>query len=172
MRPTGTTADSTAGAGAPAVELIGITKAFPGVVANDDIQLAILPGEVHCLLGENGAGKSTLMSMLSGMTQPDEGRIRVDGPTSASTRRAVRWPGHRHGLPALDARADADRAGEPVARRGGGVRLDTAAGEARLAEIAAHARHHGRPGTRKGDLSLGEQQQVEIIKALWRGRTC
>ncbi len=73
-------AGSTAGADAPAVELIGITKAFPGVLANDHIDLAIRPGEVHCLLGENGAGKSTLMSVLSGMTQPDAGQIRVAGP--------------------------------------------------------------------------------------------
>ena len=61
----------------PVVELRGITKAFPGVLANDHIDLALRGGEVHCLLGENGAGKSTLMSILSGMVQPDEGDIRV-----------------------------------------------------------------------------------------------
>ena len=62
-----------------AVELLAITKAFPGVVANDDVSLALRRGEVHCLLGENGAGKSTLMAILAGMQQPDAGVIRVDG---------------------------------------------------------------------------------------------
>ena len=73
---------ATAGALAPAVELIGITKAFPGVVANKDITLSLYKGEVHCLLGENGAGKSTLMNILSGMYQPDEGTIRVGAKRS------------------------------------------------------------------------------------------
>src|SRR5256714_11797935 len=66
-------------ADAPAVELVGITKQFPGVLANDDISLTVRRGEVHCLLGENGAGKSTLMSILAGMVQPDAGRIVLDG---------------------------------------------------------------------------------------------
>ena len=70
---------TTAGASAPAVELSGITKAFPGVVANDRISIRAMRGEVLCLLGENGAGKSTLMSILSGLYQPDAGTIRVDG---------------------------------------------------------------------------------------------
>lgn len=66
-------------AATPAVELIDITKTFPGVVANDHVSLAAMRGEVLCLLGENGAGKSTLMSILSGIYRPDEGRILVDG---------------------------------------------------------------------------------------------
>ena len=71
--------DSTAEGIPPAVELFEITKAFPGVVANDRISLRAMPGQVLCLLGENGAGKSTLMSILSGLYQPDSGEIRVDG---------------------------------------------------------------------------------------------
>src|SRR5260370_4877279 len=61
------------------VELRGITKRFPGVVANDDVHLAVRRGEVHCLIGENGAGKSTLMSILAGMLRPDAGQILMDG---------------------------------------------------------------------------------------------
>ena len=63
----------------PIVELDGITKAFPGVHANDGIDLTLRRGEVHCLLGENGAGKSTLIGILSGLVRPDAGTIRVDG---------------------------------------------------------------------------------------------
>src|SRR5438093_10481514 len=64
---------------APAVELEGITKRFPGVVANRDIRIKVMPAEVHAIVGENGAGKSTLMKILYGMQRPDEGSIQVNG---------------------------------------------------------------------------------------------
>ena len=62
-----------------AIELLHITKVFPGIVANDDITLRVRYGEIHALLGENGAGKSTLMSVLFGLYQPEEGEILVNG---------------------------------------------------------------------------------------------
>ena len=62
-----------------AVELSGITKSFPGVIANDDINLVVKQGEIHAICGENGAGKSTLMKILYGMIQPDAGEMKVNG---------------------------------------------------------------------------------------------
>ena len=112
--------------GIPAVELRGITKVFPGVVANDGIDLDLYRGEIHCLLGENGAGKSTLMQILAGMYRPDAGTVvhrrrSRGGRLSADGHR----PRHRHGLPASDSGADLHRAREPAARqRGSGRRGD------------------------------------------------
>ena len=61
------------------IEMLHITKEFPGIIANDDITLQLKKGEIHALLGENGAGKSTLMSVLFGMYQPEKGEIRKNG---------------------------------------------------------------------------------------------
>jgi ABC-type uncharacterized transport system ATPase subunit len=63
----------------PVLELRGITKQFPGVLANDAIDLDLARGEIHALLGENGAGKSTLMNILFGLYKPDEGEILLEG---------------------------------------------------------------------------------------------
>ena len=63
----------------PLLSLTGLTKAYPGVVANDDVSLQIAPGEVHALLGENGAGKSTLVKMIYGLVKPDAGQMQMNG---------------------------------------------------------------------------------------------
>ena len=64
---------------APRLQLTGITKRFPGVLANDSVSFSVLPGEIHALLGENGAGKSTLMNIIYGLLAPDAGSIFLDG---------------------------------------------------------------------------------------------
>ena len=157
--------------GHPAVELIEITKEFPGVLANDRISLAVRRGEVHCLLGENGAGKSTLMNILSGMVQPDSGEVRLDGRHVE-----IHSPKHAIGLgigmvyqhtslvPQLTVLENV------MLGEGEGIRLNAAAARERLRRARRIDRARRRPGRdAPGLLALGQQQQIEIIKALWRG---
>ena len=160
----------TAGVRTPAVELVGITKAFPGVVANDHIDLRAMPGEVLCLLGENGAGKSTLMSILSGLYQPDSGSIRVDGrDVTIRSPRDGRALGigmvyqHLSLIPTLSILENM------MLGSNAGLVLNAAAARARLEEIAGTLVVTVDPDVRTGSLSLGQQQHVEIIKALWKG---
>ena len=112
-----------------AVELRGITKRFPGVVANRDIELRVARGEVHAIVGENGAGKSTLMKILYGMHRPDEGTILLDGARGRLPSPGRRDRGrHRHGAPALHAGRQLHRPGEhrPRQRADAGSGLDRA----------------------------------------------
>jgi ABC-type uncharacterized transport system ATPase subunit len=154
----------------PIVELVGITKSFPGVLANDRIDLMLRRGEVHCLLGENGAGKSTLIGILSGLHLPDAGTIRIGGVETviSSPRIALELgigtvPQHSALIPALTVLENL-MLGDT--RR---LRLDESGARARLAELAGLLGVEVDPDTRAADLSLGHQQQVEIVKALWRG---
>ena len=156
--------------GAPILALRGITKRFPGVVANDQVDLAIRPGEVHVLLGENGAGKSTLIAMLSGLLQPDDGAILVDGREQAiaSPRRALDLGigtvfQHVMLAPTLTV-ADNLALGLRWWQRPDRARL--AAELTRTAEALGLSID---PQAVTGELSLGEQQQVEIVRALLRG---
>jgi simple sugar transport system ATP-binding protein len=154
----------------PAIELSSITKRFPGVVANRDVSLAFRRGEIHALLGENGAGKSTLIGMLSGMLQPDAGTIKVGGATVTidSPRRALDLGigtvyQHVTLVPTLTVLENLMLGGAWAKP------LDRVATRRRLGEIAATLGIAVEADTGVGRLSLGEQQQIEIIKALWSG---
>jgi general nucleoside transport system ATP-binding protein len=151
------------------VVLEGVTKRFPGVVANDSVDLRIRSGEVHVLLGENGAGKSTLIGMLSGLQQPDEGRILVDGkPTPITSPRHALSLGigtvfqHMMLVPTLTV-AENLLLGGPWWQRPRIGQL-----EARVAEITKSLNITVRLHAKVSELSLGEQQQVEILRAMVR----
>src|SRR5215470_5971829 len=155
---------------APAIALRGITKRFPGVTANDDIALDIHGGEIHVLLGENGAGKSTLIGILAGMQQPDEGEILVGGkPVRIASPRASLELGigtvfqHVLLVPSLSVIENLMLGGPWWTKLLRGPAL------ARFKELSALLGVEIDPGAQVGRLSLGEQQQVEIMRALWRG---
>jgi ABC-type uncharacterized transport system ATPase subunit len=157
----------------PALELRGITKRFPGVVANDRIDFDLQPGEVHALLGENGAGKSTLMNVLYGLYRPDEGEIRIGGQpvTMHSPKDAIeRGIGmvHQHFMliPVMTVAENIVLGTEP---RREGVLLDLSAAERRVRELSEQYGLNVDPQARIRDISVGRQQRVEILKALYRG---
>jgi simple sugar transport system ATP-binding protein len=158
--------------GRPAIELRGITKRFPGVLANDNITLDIFAGEIHVLLGENGAGKSTLIGILAGLQQPDGGTISVRG-------RAIKIESPRQSLelgigtvfqhvqlvPSLTVL-------ENLMLGGSSWRpLDRQPALKRFAELSELLGVTINPNALVGRLALGEQQQVEIMRALWRGES-
>ena len=159
--------------GAPlAVELHGITKRFPGVVANRDIELRVRRGEVHAIVGENGAGKSTLMKTLYGMHRPDEGTIAVDGrevhfrsPSDAIE--AGIGMVHQHFMLAdnFTVLENVVLGSEPT--RGG--RLDMAEARRRINDISARYSLGLQPDVLVEDLGVGDRQRVEIAKVLYRG---
>jgi simple sugar transport system ATP-binding protein len=159
-----------AAAGAPLVELAGISKAYPGVLANDDVSLTVRHGEVHCLLGENGAGKSTLIGILSGIVRPDAGTIRIDGRevTIDSPRAAL-----EHGIGTVYQHStlipEMTVVQNLMLGDTHGLRLQSDQAVQRLKGLADQLSVEIDPHAKAIDLALGAQQQVEIIKALWRG---
>jgi ABC-type uncharacterized transport system ATPase subunit len=159
-------------ADAPLLELRGITKRFPGVVANDHVDFELAKGEVHALLGENGAGKSTLMNILYGLYHPDEGEIRLEGkPVRIGSPRDAIDLGigmvHQHFMliPVMTVAENIVLAVEP--RKGPLLDLDAA--EERVRELSAQFGLAVRPDARVASISVGMQQRVEILKALYRG---
>jgi general nucleoside transport system ATP-binding protein len=157
---------------APLLELKGITKRFPGVVANDDVDFELRRGEVHALLGENGAGKSTLMSILYGLYGPDEGEILLDGkPLRTSSPRDAIDAGigmvHQHFMliPVMTVAENIVLAAEPTK----GPFLDLDAAREKVRDISQRFGLAVNPEARVESISVGQQQRVEILKALYRG---
>ncbi|MFF4113353.1 ABC transporter ATP-binding protein [Streptomyces sp. NPDC001714] len=157
---------------APAVELRGITKRYPGTLANDAVDLTVGRGEIHALMGENGAGKSTLMSVLYGMERPDAGSVRIDGrevsfddPGDAMAAGLGMVHQSFKLFGSLTVAENVVYAAEP--RRFGFV--DRAAARSRVRELAEEHGLFVEPDARVGDLPVGLRQRVEILKLLHRG---
>ncbi len=172
MTSAGTAVEPPADASTAAVELHGITKRFPGVVANRDIDIVVQHGHVHAIVGENGAGKSTLMKILYGMQRPDEGRIVVNGQDQAFHSPADSIAVgigmvHQHFMLAdnLTVLENVVLGSEP--RRGGF--LDFAAARDRSRRSPMPTASACDPDTLVEDLGVGDRQRVEILKVLYRG---
>ncbi|TFG84377.1 MAG: ABC transporter ATP-binding protein [Spirochaetales bacterium] len=155
-----------------AVEMIDITKAFPGVLANDRVRLAVRQGEVHAVLGENGAGKSTLMSVLYGLYEADSGSIRIRGhdarirnPNDAAELGIGMVFQHFKLVRDYTVTENIILGSEPRTRFG---HVDLAGAERRVAGLSATYGLAVDPRSRIEDLGVGAQQRVEILKTLYR----
>jgi simple sugar transport system ATP-binding protein len=158
---------------APVLELRGITKQFPGVLANDHIDFDLRRGEVHALLGENGAGKSTLMSILYGLYTADSGEILMNGkPVAISSPKDAIELGigmvHQHFMliPVMTVTENIVLAQEPTHA---GVLFDYDAAAKRVQELSTSFGLAVDPYARIEKITVGQQQRVEILKALYRG---
>ncbi|WP_313694700.1 ABC transporter ATP-binding protein [Halorarum halobium] len=170
-----------------AVRLDGITKRFPGVVANDDVTLSVEQGTVHALLGENGAGKTTLMNVLYGLYEPTAGDVYVDGegleldedgeyvaaPRRFDSPRDAIDAGvgmiHQHFM-LVDPMTVAENitlGNEP--RKWGGLAIDREAARESVIDLSERYGFDVEPDATVADVSVGVQQRVEILKALYRG---
>ncbi|GIH74341.1 ABC transporter ATP-binding protein [Planobispora longispora] len=156
-----------------AVELEGITKRFPGVVANSNVSLSVQRGHVHAIVGENGAGKSTLMKILYGMQRPDEGEIRVNGaPVSFRSPSDSIAAGigmvHQHFMLAdnLTVLENVVLGSEP---RKGGIAIDFGSARKKIKQISDTYGLGVDPDMLVEDLGVGARQRVEILKVLYRG---
>jgi ABC-type uncharacterized transport system ATPase subunit len=157
-----------------AVRMAGITKRFPGVVANDDVDLEVERGSVHALLGENGAGKTTLMNVLYGLYEQDEGGVYLDGERCAfdSPRDAIdAGVGmiHQHFM-LIDPMTVTENivlGNEP--RKWGGLAVDRAASREAVVDLTERYGFDVDPDAAVEDVGVGVRQRVEILKALYRG---
>lgn len=156
---------------APALRVRGLTKRFPGVVANADVDLTLERGEILCLLGENGAGKSTLMNVVYGLYQPDEGAIEVSGRqvlfhSSADAIASGIGMVHQHFqlIPVMTV-AENLVLGKELRK---GPFLDIEGARRRVRELSRAYGLDVDPDAKVGHLSVGAQQRVELLKALYR----
>ena len=156
-----------------ALELHGITKRFPGIVADDHVDFDLIRGEVHALLGENGAGKSTLMNILYGLYKADEGEIVVKGKrvSFASAKDAIEegiGMVHQHFMliPVMSVAENIVLGTEPIHNR---VFLDERAAADRVRELSRTFGLAVDPEQTIEKISVGQQQRVEILKAVYRG---
>lgn len=162
-----------------ALEAIGITKKFPGVLANDHVDFTLEQGMIHALLGENGAGKSTLMNILYGLYQPDAGEIKINGQPTVITSphdAIVKGIGmvHQHFMlvPPLTV-AENIMLGQEALTSGSAAlrqlaRLDRRSVSRRVRQLGEQYGLDVDPDALVQDLTVGAQQRVEIIKALYR----
>ncbi len=157
---------------APALEMRGITKRYPGVVANSGIDLDVRPGEIHALLGENGAGKSTLMNILYGLATPDSGDIlldgtivRISGPSDAIARGISMVHQHFMLVPVMSVADNILLGAETMANP---IFLDERDAHRRIVELGTRFGFEIDPDVKVEALSVGWQQRVEILKALYR----
>mgnify|MGYP000889807065 CR=1 FL=1 len=153
------------------IEMLGITKEFPGIVANDQVTLQVKNGEIHALLGENGAGKSTLMNVLFGLYQPEKGKIkirgqevRISGPQEANALKIGMVHQHFMLVDSFTVLQNIVLGQETVA--GGLLRME----DARKKVVALSERYGLKvdPDSLVSDITVGMQQRVEILKMLYR----
>jgi len=156
----------------PVLELRGITKRFPGIVADDHVDFDLRGGEVHALLGENGAGKSTLMNIVYGLYHADEGEILVKGdpirihsPKDAISRGIGMVHQHFMLIPVMTVAENIVLGNEPT--KAGDI-LDYGTARKRVTDLSRQFGFAIEPDARVENIGVGQQQRVEILKALYR----
>ena len=153
------------------IEMLNITKEFPGIKANDNVTLQLTRGEIHALLGENGAGKSTLMSVLFGMYQPEQGIIKKDGkevkinnPNDATALRIGMVHQHFKLVECFTVLDNIILGAEPMK----GIAVNRKAARKKVMELSERYGLKVDPDALVEDISVGMQQRVEILKMLYR----